>query len=347
MTRLWKIGSAAAGTVMLLSGQAAKPTPPENPPTRSITLPGVRTSANAAEPSRKASEPAPGGSTAAPGGLAANVILAPSAGDGEVEQHYKAAILALKDENLGIAAEEMNTAATMAPENALVLYGLAVVQTRNQQPELALANIEKAVRLGLPAKTSGEAEELVASIRYAIRVNAAEQKKVTPAKLWGTYEVPLDEPSQDTEDLPGRTVFKTRLPVSREMSLWKIDGEANVRGHWLEKNTYSEQTSYANSRRPDPKPKLTTEEHWWLLSVLINPDGSLDGSRIQTCFRRTGVGCEHGDSERGRAVTFKGHVEPNGDLSILLENSKEPLILKKKSRVSTLPPFGVGLRTDE
>ncbi|MBZ5575114.1 MAG: hypothetical protein LAP40_00980 [Acidobacteriia bacterium] len=320
-----------------------------NSATRSMTLPGstgISAESPASASSKIAAEPESNGSLRAPGTVAAGVSLPPTAGEGEASQHYRAAILALKDENLAIAADEMNEAARLSPADALVLYGLAVVESRNQQPEKALPAIEKSMQLGLPEKESARADDLIASIRYAIRKNEAEQKRVTPTKLWGSYDVPFDDPVQDTETLPGHTLFKTRLPVSREMFLWQIDGNSNIRGHWLEKNTYTEQISYISSKRRDPEPKVSTEEHWWIVSILINPDGSLDGSRIETCFRHPAAPCEHDDPQRGKIITFKGRVEPNGDLTIVQDGSKGEMALHMKSRVTSLPPSGVGIHVD-
>lgn len=330
--------------------QQAVPAPPrrfapEDSRTRTLTLPGSGnlSSDTTAGDARKPADLALGASNRTPTSVAANLALPPTAGEGEAEQHYRAALLALKDENLDIAADEMNAAAQLAPENAVVLYGLAVVQARNRDPEKALPEIEKAVKLGLPEKEAAHADDLLASIRYAIRRNEAEQKKVTPTKLWGSYDVPLEDPVQDTENLPGHTLFKTRLPLSREMFLWQIDGDSNIRGHWLDKTTYMEQISYTSSKRRDPEPKTTTEEHWWIVSILINPDGTLDGSRSETCFRHPGARCEQEDPKRGKIVTFKGRVEPNGDLTITQDETRGEMTLRKKSRVTSLPPANVGI----
>lgn len=320
---------------------------PDDPPTRSITLPGSQPGAEPEEPGRpQPSAPQPGAAIVKPVSAVytASLALAPSSGDLAAEPHYKTAVLALKKEDLAVAAEEMNEAAQLAPENALVLYALGIIQARNEQPEAALPNLEKAARVGLPAAESARVPELLASIRYQMRKDQAEQKKVTPIKLWGTYDTVLDDPTQDFEDKAGKTIFKTRTPLAREMSLWKVDGESNVRGHWLERETLTEEVIYADSKRHDPKPKTTTQEHWWLVTVLINPDGSLDGSRMQTCTREPGQGCEINNRDRGKVVTFKGHVEPNGDLSIT-ENDRE-LTLKKKSRVASTPPPEVHIQLD-
>ncbi len=321
---------------------------PEYPPTRSITLPGARPAAGqpqAGQPEKSPAE-APSGAAPPPEVIAASLALEPSSGDPNIELHYKTALLALGREDLTVAAEEMKEAAKAAPENAVVLYGLAVIQARNRQPELALPNLENALRLGLPGPESARAPGLLASIRYAIKKEEAEQRKVTPLKLWGSYEGPVEDPVQEFEDRAGRTIFKVRTPLSREMYLWKVDGESTVRGHWLEKSTLTEEIIYADNKRHDAKPKTITEEHWWLVTILINPDGSLDGSRIQTCTRETGFGCERPDPRHGAVLAFKGHVEPNGDLALTQGDEKQPLLLKKKSRVASTPPADVHIDVD-
>ena len=349
------VSLALAAGVPCAASQASSAASPqaaaaaENPPTRAITLPG----APAATAQPRSDHAQNGDSKAetvadppAPEVIAATLDLPPSSGNPEIEEHYRTAVLAVKSEDLGVAAEEMNEAAKAAPENALVLYGLSVIQARNRQPELALPNLEKALRLGLTGPEAARSPDLIASIRYAIKKNEAEQKKVTPLKLWGAYETAVDEAAQEFEDRGGRTIFKIRTPLSRELFLWKVDGESNVRGHWLEKNTLTEELIFADAKRHDPKPKTTTEEHWWLVTILINSDGSLDGSRMETCTRETGFGCEHPDQQRGKVVTFKGRVETNGDLTITQDGSPPPLALRKKSRVASVPPPDVRIQLD-
>jgi tetratricopeptide (TPR) repeat protein len=322
---------------------------PEYLPTRSITLPGTPPPPSdppAGHPEKPLPESQSRAVVPPTPVVAASLALAASSGNHDAEEHYKTAVLALKTEDLAVAAEEMSEAAKAAPDDALVLYGLAVIQARNQQPELALPNLEQALRFGLPGPESARAPDLLASIRYEIRKNEAEQKKVTPIKLWGSYESAVDDPIQEFEDRAGKTIFKLRTPLSREMFFWKVDSDSNVRGHWLEKYTLTEEVIYANSKRHDPKPKTTTEEHWWLVSILINPDGSLDGSRMETCTRETSFGCEQPDPLHGKVATFKGHVEPNGDLTITEGEAKQSLTFRKKSRVTSTPPVDVHIPVD-
>jgi hypothetical protein len=276
--------------------------------------------------------------------IAASLALAASSGDPRAEAHYRTAVLALKTEDLAVAAEEMNEAAKAAPDNALVLYGLAVIQARNGQSDLALPNLEKALQAGLPASESARAPDLLASIRYAAKKDEDEQKRITPVKLWGSYEASVEDPAQEFEDRAGKTIFKTRTPLSRELFLWKVDGESNVRGHWLEKETLTEEVISANPRHHDTKPKTTIQEHWWLVTILINPDGSLDGNRLQTCTREPNLGCALTNPDRGKVIAFKGRVEPNGDLTIT--QNEQTLTMKKKSRVASVPPPEVHIQLD-
>jgi hypothetical protein len=344
------LGALPCAASQAASARSAKASAgPEYLPTRSITLPGAQAapSQGPADPPAKPETDSPSRAAVPPPPVvAATLALAPSSGDRSAEEHYKTAVLAVKTEDMAVAADEMNEAAKAAPGNALVLYGLAVIQARNQQPDLALPNLEEALRLGLPGPESARTPDLLASIRYELKKNEAEQKKVTPLKLWGSYDSALDNPVQEFEERGGRTIFKLRTPLSREMFLWKVDGYNNVRGHWLEKYTYTEEVIYADAKRHDPKPKTTTEEHWWLVSILINSDGSLDGSRMQTCTRQAGFGCEQPDPLHGKVMTFKGHVEPNGDLTITQDDAKQSLTLRKKSRVASTPPDEVHIQVD-
>lgn len=340
-----------AGAVPYVAAQTSAKLParaaiyPEDVPTQSITLPGNRANPQPQEAHAEKS-PAPSQSGPAAEILAASAALNPSSGDPNAELHYRTALLALSHEDLPVAAEEMSEAAKAAPQNALVLYGLAVIQARNRQPESGLSNMENALHLGLPGPEAARAPGLLASMRYAIKKNEDEQKKVTPLKLWGSYDSALDSPSQEFVDRSGRTIFRIKTPISREMFLWKVDGENTVRGHWLEKNTLTEETIYPDPKRHDPKPKTTTEEHWWLVSILINPDGSLDGSRMETCTRESGFGCEEQIPRHGKVITFKGHVEPNGDITLTQGDANQALLLRKKSKVASAPPADVHIDVD-
>jgi hypothetical protein len=341
------LASALPGASQAASANAPAGAVSEITPTRVFTLPGAPPSSTEPQGNQPPKNtPESNASKITAQLVAASQVLSTSSGDPNAEAHYRTAVLAVKADDLAVAAEEMNEAAQAAPENALVLYGLAVIQARNHQPEQALPSMEKALRLGLPGPESARAPDLVASIRYAIKKNEAEQKKVTPLKLWGTYDAALDQAAQEFEDRAGRTLFKLRTPLSREMVLWKVDGETAVRGHWLEKNTLSEEFIFADARKHDPKPRTTTEEHWWLVTILINQDGSLDGSRMETCTREAGFGCENPDLKRGKVITFKGHVEPNGDLTISQTGSDQSLTLRKTSRVASTPPPDVHIDLD-
>lgn len=263
----------------------------------------------------------------------------------EAARHYQTALVALKDHNASVAADEMNQAARLEPANALVWYGLAAVEARNQQLEPALGNVQRALGMGLPPAEARQAGELLASIRYQIERNRADEKAVTPIKLWGMYDAPLEDPSTATEDLPGRTVFKTWTPVLSEVSLWQVDGAAMIRGHWLERTTFTEAATYPHARHRDPQIKTTTYERWWAVTILIDADGSLEGSRMETCYRKAGDSCESHDDQLERVIPFHGSLLPNGDLAIVQDHAAG-LTLRKKSRLAARPPAGVHIPLD-
>jgi tetratricopeptide (TPR) repeat protein len=87
----------------------------------------------------------------------------------EAARHYRVAQEALKDDNLTIASEELTQALSLTPANALVNYYLAIVQSKQGDSDAALKSIERAMAIGLPPKESQDAEELLATTKYAIR----------------------------------------------------------------------------------------------------------------------------------------------------------------------------------
>jgi hypothetical protein len=67
---------------------------------------------------------------------------------------------------------------------------------------------------------------------------------------------------------------------------------------------------------------------------------------METCTRETNFGCEQPDPLHGRVVTFKGHVEPNGDVTVTQDEAKQSLTFRKKSRVTSTPPVDVHIPVD-
>lgn len=84
----------------------------------------------------------------------------------EAQFHYKVAVTALKNNDLEIADSELEKAAKLAPNNALVQYNLAVVKSKSQKPAGALVNLKKAIELGLPSPEAAQADDLLVQLTY-------------------------------------------------------------------------------------------------------------------------------------------------------------------------------------
>jgi TPR repeat protein len=84
----------------------------------------------------------------------------------EAQKHYKVALVALKNNDLNVAVEELQKAAKGAPGNASILYSLATVQAKQGNTEQAKKNLELAKQLGLPAEERSAVEELEATVSY-------------------------------------------------------------------------------------------------------------------------------------------------------------------------------------
>lgn len=92
-------------------------------------------------------------------------VIQPSA-DEDAQFHYKVALTALKNNDLDIAAKELEKAAQLAPSNALVQYYLAVVKSQNGRPAEALMNLKRAMNLGLPREQARAADDLLVRLTY-------------------------------------------------------------------------------------------------------------------------------------------------------------------------------------
>lgn len=89
----------------------------------------------------------------------------------EAQFHYKVALTALKNNDLEIATKELEKAASLAPNNALVQYNLAVVKSKSKKPGEALVNLKRAIGLGLPSTEASQADDLLVSLTYEIQKN--------------------------------------------------------------------------------------------------------------------------------------------------------------------------------
>jgi tetratricopeptide (TPR) repeat protein len=96
----------------------------------------------------------------------------------EAQFHYKVALTALKNDDLEVAIRELETAANLAPSNALVQYNLAVVKSKNARPAEALINLKRAIDLGLPSDQAKAADDLLVQLTYQ------SQKSVSSKYSW-------------------------------------------------------------------------------------------------------------------------------------------------------------------
>ena len=91
------------------------------------------------------------------------------------QRHYQAGLAALDKNDLAAAEEEMQTAAKLAPKNAMIFYKLAVIQSKRDEWQPALKNIDAARKLGLPKNLEDEALQLAAHvITKQLQANTAE-----------------------------------------------------------------------------------------------------------------------------------------------------------------------------
>jgi hypothetical protein len=94
------------------------------------------------------------------------------------QRHYQAGLAALDKNDLATAEDEMQAAAKLVPKDALIFYKLAVIQSKRDEWQPALKNIDAARKLGLPKKLEEEALRLAADmIVKQLQANTAENNK--------------------------------------------------------------------------------------------------------------------------------------------------------------------------
>jgi hypothetical protein len=85
----------------------------------------------------------------------------------QAKLHYDTALIALKQNDLTGAEQELQAALKFDSSNALICYKLAVVQ-KSGSPDDALSNLDRAEALGLPPTEKKAASELRPQIIYAV-----------------------------------------------------------------------------------------------------------------------------------------------------------------------------------
>jgi hypothetical protein len=126
----------------------------------------------------------------------------------EAQKHYRIAQEALKNNDLSIAADELDQAAQLAPKNAIIWYNLAQVESKKGDSASALQHLQKAESLGLPKSVQDNAAQLDAKLSY-------EAKSVADSRLDGP-----------------RTPVPTGVPTPCEIQQGKRSVEVGHTGEW-------------------------------------------------------------------------------------------------------------------
>jgi hypothetical protein len=95
--------------------------------------------------------------------------------EAEARRHYKVALVALQNNDLAMAKDELTKAVELSPRNALIYFNLAVVASKQSDIQAADANLSKAEQLRIPANLKEQAEDLRADIDYKLQALAKEE----------------------------------------------------------------------------------------------------------------------------------------------------------------------------
>jgi tetratricopeptide (TPR) repeat protein len=80
--------------------------------------------------------------------------------------HYKVGLVALKNNDTDTAIREFTEAHRLAPQNADVLYNLALLESQRGNTQAALDFLRRALAAGLPPEARQEAEDLEVNLTY-------------------------------------------------------------------------------------------------------------------------------------------------------------------------------------
>jgi len=237
--------------------------------------------------------------------LAASSAFAQSDGDlKEAQRHYKVALEALNDHNLGIASQELNRASALAPSNALVRYYLALVQSQQNTPGPALENLTRAMSLGLPQKESDLAEDLLAKLQYQSERAEADGRKPTPEKLKGIYTAKTDySGTEGLFDFRGSEDWKRAGGSAYEREYWdgwnrtlslNIVDQSRITG--FIKLDIIHLTGRRSSISAEARESKVEEASYFLVDLLIDSGGTIEGTQREVCYQKPspygGAKCE-------------------------------------------------------
>lgn len=80
---------------------------------------------------------------------------------------YKVALKAIENGDWPVAEQNLREAARLAPDNALIWYNLAIVESKsNDKIREALDSLHKAISLGLSGKVKDQADDLLVDLTY-------------------------------------------------------------------------------------------------------------------------------------------------------------------------------------
>jgi hypothetical protein len=261
------------------------------------------------------------------------------------QRHYQAGLAALEKNDLAAAEEEMQAAVKLAPKNALIRYKLAVVQSKRDEWQPALKNIDAAQKLGLPKSMEDEARRLSADvIMKQLQANVAESRKFDQLSwLRGKYifTKTLDHDSECTKDhhwisnvlniqpdydkgvLSGTLTIHGTHRVSRTGASGCADATASVSGSKSEDGAKPESKSESNSEsKPGPKLELSRDAS---LQVVIKPDDGINDGKIRmfaTLQSCTGNACDTLDRETVYIAEKEGG-SPMISVSVLSDGDKD------------------------
>ncbi len=95
-----------------------------------------------------------------------------SSQDREAQKHYRVAQEAIKNNDFSTATDELRAASNLAAKNSVIWYNLAVVESKNGDPDDARLHLQKAEIIGLPKRLQADADQLDAKLEYLAKSQA-------------------------------------------------------------------------------------------------------------------------------------------------------------------------------
>jgi hypothetical protein len=200
----------------------------------------------------------------------------------EAQAHYQAGLAALEKNYLAAAEEEMQAAAKLAPKDAMIRYKLAVIQSKRDEWQPALKNIDAAQKLGLPKNMEDEARHLSADVimkqfqanvkkdawfdqfywlngKYIFAKSLNHDSECTKDHH-SIYNVLNIQPDHDKGVLSGTLAIHETHRVSETGASGCADATASISGSKSEDGAKPQSKSESNSEsKPGPKLELSRD----------------------------------------------------------------------------------------